>query len=265
MARLRAVFARIRLPVFSVKHPETFQVMSCLPIPQPSSLVGALAYCIGVYRGSGIKTFHQLRESIGKEVGLLARAKLTDMTTISTIVLRRFRIADEFRKRMELYELLSKGDYTAGKFFLEKDLTDAFYRSYIMGHEILCVWVVSGDLEVYESMFLLLQRLGDTESLVAVREVWIEEAEIGNSSEIKTPFPFPLEDATIKRGDFVLMKMCNEKRLIEQFVIPVKHELRYTERGKVVILKPTEVEAIFPQPVPYCETSEGTIILSRGG
>lgn len=265
MVKLKGVFARIRSPIFSVKHPETFQVMSCLPIPQPSTLVGALAYCIGVSHGSGIKAFHQLRKYIENGIELAARAKLIDITTSSSLVLRRFRVADELHKRMQLYEILSRGDYSEGKIFLERALTDAFYRSYIMSHEILCAWIIDETLEVNENVFSIMQRLGDTESLVAVSEVWIEDVKLHNASEIETSFPFPLEDAIIKKGDFTIVKMCDEKRLLRQFIIPVKHELRRTDTGRVIIFKPTKVEVEFPYPTTYCETSEGAIILSRVG
>ncbi|MEM0489133.1 MAG: type I-A CRISPR-associated protein Cas5a [Nitrososphaerota archaeon] len=266
MAKLKGVFARVRLPIFSVKHPETFQVMSCLPIPQPSTLVGALAYCIGTHHGSGVKAFYRLKEVIeGNEVKLIARARLMGITIISPLVLRRFRIADEFHKRMQFYDILSRGDYYEGKIFLERALIDAFYRSYAMSHEILCAWIIDGKFEISDSIFYLLQRLGDTESLITVCEVWLEDVEINEAPEIRTSFPFPLGNATIRGGNFAIMKMCDEKRLVKQFVIPIKHEFRPTDIGKVMIIEPTEVEVVFPYSTTYCETSHGAIILPEVG
>jgi len=267
MAKLRAALARIRLPIFSVKHPEAFQIMSCLPIPQPSTLIGALAYCIGVSQDIGTKALDNIKESLERlheAGGVAARAKLTGTALFSPIILRRFRIADEIRKRMQLYDLLSRGDYIGGKHFLETVLMDAFYREYTMSHEIICVWILSEELMINEHILRLLQRLGDTESLVAVLDAWIEDIEIFDEQRVKTPFPFPLGGARILRGDFSIVKMCDEGRLPEQFIIPVRREIRRTATGKIMILEPTEVEAEFPRPVRCCETSEGIVVMPGG-
>ena len=264
MAKLRVIFARIRLPIFSIKHPETFQIMSCLPVPQPSTLIGALAYCIGVSQGSGLKAFENLKRSVEEGECCAARAKLIGVTAFSPIILRRFRVADEYHKRMDFYEILSRGNYQEAKLFLENKLIDAFYRGYAMGFEILCTWVTENSLKIDEATIHLLQRLGDTESLVTVSGAWIEEAEISESSEIETPFPFPLNGAKVKQGDFMIVKMCNERRVTEQFIIPIRHEIRQTATGRVMILEPTRIYAEFSHPITYCETSEGCIVLPRG-
>lgn len=192
---------------------------------------------------------------------MAARAKLMGVTAQSSVVMRRFRIADEFNKRKQFYELLDEGDIVGGKRFLESKLTDAFYRGYAMGNEILCAWVLGADLEVDEKMVRLLQRLGDTESLISVSEAWAENVEVEAASVIETSFPFPFRGAKIRRGDFMITKMCNERRLSEQFVIPIKHEVRHISSGRVIILEPTEIEAEFPQPTHFCETSVGTVIM----
>jgi CRISPR-associated protein Cas5 subtype I-A len=261
LVKLRAIFARIRLPIFSVKHPETFQIMSCLPVPQPSTLIGALAYCIGVSQGSGLKAFDALKRSIERGECCAARAKLTGITVSSPIILRRFRIADEYSKRMDFYKILLRGDYQEAKLFLESKLMDAFYRGYAMSFEILCAWITKDSLKINETAIRLLQRLGDTESLVTVSDAWIEETEINESSEIETPFPFPLDGAKVRQGDFIVVKMCNERRVSEQFIIPIKHKIRQTATGRVMIIEPTSVHAEFSHPITYCETGEGCIIL----
>lgn len=262
MAELKAFFARVRLPIFSVKHPDVFQIMSCLPVPQPSALVGALAYCIGTFKGSGLDAFKNLKEMIKGGKTFVARAKPMGTMAFSPIVLRRFRVADEFDERKKLYEILEKEGYDEGKSFLERKLMDAFYRVYAMGHEILCVWIADENFEVDEKMIHLLQRLGDTESLVTVSETWVEEVRRDTASKINTSFPFPLRSGDIKRGDFTVTKMLDEKFLTEQFVVPVRHELRRINAGRVIVIEPTEIEVEFPNPTPYCETSEGKIILA---
>lgn len=267
MAKLKAVFTRIRLPIFSVKHPETFQIMSCLPIPQPSTLIGALAYCVGVSQDLGLRAFENIKDISSTHGGgkIAARAKLMRVTTFSPIILRRFRIADEVRKRMQLYDLLSKGEYSRGKLFLETVLTDAFYREYAMSHEILCTWIFEEEFRINGSILRLLQRLGDTESLVTVSDAWVEDVEAYAASRVKTSFPFPLEGARIVEGDFTIVRMCDERRSSEQFVIPVRREIRRTATGKIIVLEPTEVEAEFPISIPCCETSEGVVVLLGGG
>ena len=58
---LTAICARIFSPIFSIKNPEAFQIGITLPVPQPSTLVGALAYCIGVHREIGLKALNIAR------------------------------------------------------------------------------------------------------------------------------------------------------------------------------------------------------------
>lgn len=261
MAGVRALLARVRLPIFSIKHPEAFQVMSCLPVPQPSSLVGALAYSVGTVHGFGSPWYERLTRGGERGERLAARSRLIDVVVHSSIVLRRFRVADEFRKRTQLYEILDRGDVVGVKLFLEVKLIDAFYRGYAVGHEILCAWILGEGMELDERAARLLQRLGDTESLVSVPEAWVEDTSIETASNLKTSFPFPSRGARIKRGDFMMTKMCDERRRAEWFIIPIRHEVRHMGSGRAIILEPTEIEVDFPQPVQFCETSVGTIVM----
>lgn len=274
MDRVTTVFVRARLPTFSIKHPESFQVMSCLPIPQPSTLVGALGYCIGVHSGVGTDVMKKVIEWVKNGYLLVARARLylrkgqTLPVAISPVVLRRFRIVDKAHEKKkkgettpidDLYNAIKTGNYVAVKRLVEVKLMDAFYRDYIMGHEVLCVWVFKESLKVSENIFWLMQRLGDTESLISVLEVWSEKYPVSDISSAQISFPVEVEYVTPKEGDFLLIKMCDETRILKQYLVPIKYEIKRTKCGKVVLLSPTEVNVEFIKARPCCKTDEGII------
>ncbi|MEM2673819.1 MAG: type I-A CRISPR-associated protein Cas5a, partial [Candidatus Bathyarchaeia archaeon] len=143
---LTAVCAKVITPIFSIKHPETFQIATSLPIPQPSSLVGALAYCLGVQQEIGLKA-----QEIVKENVIVARAKLVGETaTVNPVILRRFRILDkgieekDFEKACNAFHA---GDFDTYRKILEKKLTDALYREYLSLATLKCVWVLKTYIE----------------------------------------------------------------------------------------------------------------------
>ena len=263
------IVAHIRLPIFSIKHPEAFQVMSSLPIPQPSSLVGLLAYCVGVAKGLGTKTLDEVKTWV-KEAKLLA-ARATLITgglpmTQSSIVLRRFRVVDKAHESKEkgipkpiqrLAKFCQQGDFRMVKILLEKELTDAFYREYVMGHELLCVWAIEDDIDLEPNWLYLTQRLGDTESLCTAVSVESIEAEIYETKEVKTGFPTPIEGLVWPlEGSHIIIKMCDELRNLRPYVVPC--ELRIEKMGRLVvpIVRPSEIRATYKKPVKVIKADD---------
>jgi len=245
---LTAICAKINAPIFSIKHPETFQIAASLPIPQPSSLAGALAYCIGTEQRIGLRA-----QEIIKEIVVAARGKLVSETAITNpVILRRFRILDkgieegDFEKSYETFHL---GDFNTFRNTLEKKLTDALYREYISPAILKCIWILRTALE--SKILYLLQRLGDTESLVSVTEAWSASCEILSVDEVATDYPFTLDDSTIDtiQGNYTVLKMCDEKRGLKLFYVPCKKEIRSTPTGvKYFVYIPTKINIKLKKP-----------------
>jgi len=254
--------------------------MSSLPLPQPSSLVGALAYCIGTSSGRGVKAYSEVLEMVHRGELLAARARLLSTyaearygypLTYSAVVLRRFRIVDkahETKKRGEvkpivrLDKAISEENYTEARRILEVELTDAFYREYVMGFEIVCAWVFKENVAVDSKALWLIQRLGDTESLCSVVKVWPEECPVEVSTDVSTSFPAPADGLVSIRGrGFMLMKISDEARKVRTFVVPCEHGVEKGPRGKYPVMRPSVVELKYSNNVSFCKTKYGNIVL----
>ena len=184
-----ALIAKISAPAISIKHPETFQIAATLPLPQPSALIGALAYCLGVYTGIGLRALERV-----KRLALAARARLSsEVEVITPVILRRFRILDKgFEKKgfLRALEMLRNRDFEGYRNIIEGELTDALYREYLSQTSFKCVWIIEERLD--HRIPYLLQRLGDTESLVTVNEAWSAECCFENADHVETEYPFTL-------------------------------------------------------------------------
>lgn len=243
---LAAVCAKLKSPIFSIKRPETFQIAASLPVPQPSTLVGALAYCVGVHQGIGLEA-----QELVKRLVVAARAKLMSgaVATVNPIILRRFRILDKgledgtFGKACEA---LSRGDFDAFRRVLERELVDALYREHLSYAILKCVWVLKSSLE--SKLLYLLQRLGDTESLVTVTEAWSAECKTLYGDATSTEYPFAISPELVREisGSYTVLKMCNEERKLETFCVPCRKEVGVARDGaKYFIYVPSRVDVKF--------------------
>lgn len=273
---VKVVAVRVRLPLFSVAQPEAFQVLTALPIPQPATLVGALAYAVGVHTGKGVKAYQELLKLAAEGELLAARARIADADRMgasvlapSSVVLWRFRVVDkahETKKRGEkkpitvLHECLAAGDYASAKRLLEVTLTDAFYREYVMGHELLAVWVFRSPI-VEEEAFWCISRLGDTESLCTPIEVLMDEGSLARAREVETNFPAPLTaGARVLNGSFTIVKANDEKRELKTYVIPTRVTVRSVRGRGVRIIHPSTVRIRYEGEVEVCETPWGALV-----
>lgn len=257
---LTAICAKINSPIFSIKHPETFQIAASLPIPQPSSLVGALAYCLGLQQRIGLKI-----QEIVREITVVARAKLIgEATTINPIILRRFRILDkgiEEKSFERACNSLRAGDFDTFREILEKELTDALYREYLSPVTLKCVWILKASIE--SKILYLLQRLGDTESLVSVAEAWSANCKTLNMDEVSTDYPFISQPDMINviRGSCATLKMCDEKRESKLFYVPCKRDIRSTPTGtKYFVYTSTFVDVQLKKPCKVFAIDEDYIL-----
>jgi CRISPR-associated protein Cas5 subtype I-A len=251
MVALTALCAKISTPIFSIKHPEAFQIAASLPIPQPSTLLGALAYCLGIQQGIGLKA----QEVVMKDV-IIARAKLmSDVTVVNPIILRRFRVLDKGSERkgrgdyMKALNAYKEGDIDTFRSIIEGALTDALYREYLSPATLKCIWILRSPIE--SKILYLLQRLGDTESLVNVAEAWSDECKTERLDKISTSYYFTAFQDTISavHGDYTIIKMCNEGRELKSYYVPCRKEIRNTPSGlKYFVYTPAKIDVDTKKP-----------------
>ena len=261
---LTALIAKISAPIISIRHPETFQIAATLPIPQPSTLVGALGYCYGTFSGAGLNAMEQV-----KRVIIAARAKLLSETAIiAPIILRRFRILDKGFEGKEgekpfqrACENLRGGNIEEFRRILEGELTDALYREYLSQASLKCIWIVREPMD--NRMLLLLQRLGDTESLITVIDVWTSECSPEEVDETSTNYPFTIEKDNLAEisGEYSLMRMCDENRAKKLFYVPCKKKINVSKDGsKYFTYIPTKIDVKFRKPFKILQV-DGEIIV----
>jgi len=273
---VRVIEARLRLPTFSIKHPEAFQVRASLPIPQPSTLIGLFTYCISIARDIGIAAGEMVGEWVDEGKLMAARAsplKTSLPMTISTIVLRRFRFADKayfYKPSGEdkyyaevINEAITAREFYRVKSLLERDLTDAFYREYVMSHELRCVWAISDDLELRPEWLMLAHRLGDTESLCSVLDVGEVAAEIVEEDVVETSFPAHLEGCRLVEGSYMIVKMCDEAFFHHReggprrFIVPCRVRVERFRGGAVSVITPSKVRVEYEEPVKVIRMEGG--------
>lgn len=275
---VKVVAARVRLPVFSISNPESFQILSALPVPQPSSLVGSLAYAIGVAENKGLRVLEEVYGLVEKSELLAARARPLGEEAAapplipSALVVRRFRVADKAheskekgeRKPVELLgSALSSGSFEDVKKLLEVELMDAFYREYVMGIELLCLWVFKSWAPP-EHVVRLIHRLGDTESLCTVTDVTINESQLLKKRLVETSFPAPwLEGARVVKGSYYPAKLCNEVRKLSLYIMPLRIEVERRSGLRYPTIRPASVTIDYGSEVTVCETKWGDLVVGR--
>lgn len=264
---LTAIYAKINSPIFSLKQPEGFQVATSLPLPQPSALVGSLAYCLALEQGAGLDIIGKVREMV-----VAARATLeTPVATVSPVVLRRFRVLDkgfETKERGELppYErvisLVKEGRLSEARRILEVELTDALYREYLSSATFKCLWILHE--RVRPEILYYIQRLGDTESLCTVEEVWDADCKEDTLFEAKTRYPITVNVSRVRYvryGSFLLLRMCDEKRELKNYIVPCERRLESTAKGiKFVAYTPSHIKVKFATPTK-CYNVDGDIVV----
>lgn len=272
----KVVKAKIRLPVFSVAEPEAFQILLSLPLPQPATLVGALAYAVGVSNDKGTRAYEEVLGMVEDGELLAARAKIGDEglgglpLAPSSVVLKRFRIFDkgfERKKKGErppvniLREEIAVGRYEAVKKVIEVILTDALYREYVMGMELTAVWTFARR-GFDEEVFWRISRLGDTESLCTMVDVRSAEGVVTEKREVETSFPAPLlPEARVVNGEFVPVKVCDERRMLRPFVFPIRVAVERRGGLRYRVFRPTKVRLVYEDGVKVCETPWGDIVI----
>jgi len=249
---------KLRLPFFSIRNPESFQIGSSLPIPPPSSLVGALAYALAIRKKLGRDdALTKVRSYI-----ISARVALTAklVTIPSPVLLWRYRILDKRGDFLKLIE--SEGNnHSKVKKKLEAKFKDALYREYLFTHELDVVYILSKEIGI--DVFKLISRLGDTESLCSVKNVIMGKSRIIKANKVRTKYPVPYDDKIIKDlvGSYMIIKMCDENNKLVPYIIPIIRRFRETRRGvKVTLYEASEVEIEFKRSIEMYKVNDDLIV-----
>ena len=200
----RAFVALVRAAAYSVRQPQTYQVGTAFPVPQPSTLVGSLACAAALAEGgpagvSGDKYVEQLAKSI---LGMLVRATAKPVTPLasSSVTLSRVRALEESSEKVR--ENIEKG----------RRISDAMVREYYSGRLAL-IYVFKDVVEAPRvlSWLYLIGRIGDTESLVSLESVGEASLEpLGSEGYVDTYTPLEWVES-YGEGAFSLARLCGEE------------------------------------------------------
>lgn len=170
----QAVIAKIRFPFFSIRHIESYQVAVSYPVVFPSTLVGAFGYALSLLgKCRGDECIKQYSKYIYK-----AREFASDdiVAVKSPMILKRFRILEPPKEGSNKSEGGKKYKFPRNFKEISKSM-DAMVREYIFTLERSYVFIVKNDIDTVKKAVKLIDRLGDSESLVSVVDVREEELE----------------------------------------------------------------------------------------
>ncbi len=208
----------VRPSPYSIRRPLSYQVADAFPLPQPSSLMGALVCCLAKIKflsAKGVKDEY-IRELVEQVLDktITATIKPLSAITVNPVILTRLRVLE--KKLDTVSESIERG----------RLVTDAMVREYAYGgFAVYFVFRDGGLVEPSLKALYLLERMGDTESLVSVESVNLCEVElIGDEGEVDTSTR--ADKVREVYGDFMAMRQC-----VEEFSLKIKRVGRVEFRG----------------------------------
>jgi len=212
-------------PLFSAKELDVYQVATSMPLPLPGTVVGAIGAAMG---RAGLCRGMECLEAARRQVRF-ARAATSGGLVKSSVVLRRL------RKVLEEGKLPPSAEAFA-------EFSDAISREYVFTRSLLLL--VEGDVE--EEHLYLIDRLGDSESLVAVVNV----------AEVEPVACTERVNVVVKRnvargGDYVLVKGLDERGSESWFAVPLKMEGRFYVAGAVEVAGPVRCAKLGDRVVAF--------------
>lgn len=233
---------------YSIKFPYAFQVAHTIKLPQPPTLLGALASALCLagsvkLRSKGVKYYDECLNStatLGLRAVSAAPASLA--LTITSALLRRWRLENVIKNL--------KADSETFK----RKVPDAMVREYVYCPKLVTFYIFDKEEGAEEAVKALwsVERLGDTESLTTCTEVYLHKASTkvgGEASNVKTYFP--LRVAKHIYGNYHIVKMqplniglkskrtSSDIRSLEEYVFPL--EVRYDEKTGLNYYVPTQL------------------------
>jgi len=214
---LKVIEAIIKGPIFSIQRPLSYQVGDSLILPQPSTLVGALSFCLSkaeLIKAQGYgNTYLKNLIKIVREG--LARVTVKPLTPIisTPVLLSRLRTLEWSIDKIE--KKISRGE----------KLTNAMIREYVFGTYSIYFLFTDNELAKKSIKSLpLLSRIGDTESLSSV--VSVDEAKfVGKRKKGLVNTYTPCDWVTEISENFLIARLCEEE-YIEHVLEEMKGEAK---------------------------------------
>jgi len=218
------------LPVFSVRDVESYQVAVSVLVPLPSTVVGAVGAVLGrMGYCRGDECLKEARRRIR-----LARA-VAPTAAKSPVVLRRLRGVLEEGKLPDSVKDITRD--VAG-------LSDAMTREYVFAWRLALI--LEGDVK-REHLYLI-DRLGDSESLVSVVDVAeVEPVECTGRVNVV------VKSRVVRGGDYMLVRGFDERGDRSIFAVPLRVEgglYRASDvevEGPVKCVEKGDLRAVFPE------------------
>lgn len=196
---MEAVLVKARAPLFSVRHLETYQIAVSYPMAPPSTIVGAVG------RGLALVGACSGREECmakARSLVLKARDVAVEAARFGVILKRARGVLEEGKMPTSLKEAM-------GYF-------DALNREYVYVAEKKFLILPRERRDELVKALWLLERLGDTESLVAVYDVAVVRAE-----KCDEAVNVAVRREAVAGGSFVLQIAEDEEGKRRQFAFPV--------------------------------------------
>ncbi len=202
----KVIVARFRVAFFSIRHELAYQVAYSYPLPPPSTLLGALAKALGYSTNCGTRCLGEARKYVSKiRAGVIDDQKLLK----SPVVLVRVRkVLEDKRLPSNVNEF--------------PRFRDAMLREYVFASKSLPILVIpksEDSLNIIKAILPLVDRIGDSESLVTVESLQVVEAKPCNS-ETKT-VNVVVKSRIAKGGNFIVGKATDESGFKDDFAFPV--------------------------------------------
>lgn len=224
---MRVLTLEVKAPVFSIKHMDTYQVaVSYLFIP-PHTIVGAVGKALalmGVCRTEE-DCLNRARDSVEK-----AREAIVNDASKWSVVLKRNRGVLE-KKREKKRRDKSAVEEEPKSLDEIRGYSDALLREYVFSDVRRILIIPKGGFELEKALWLL-ERFGDSESLITVVEVKSQTAEMCNADEVNVV----VKHSVVKSGNYVIYPALDESGKRGEFAAPmVRAEGNVYKPGRVKI------------------------------
>jgi len=212
---LKVILTEIAGPITSVRHIDTYQVATSYPLIPPSTLIGAIGYALG--RMSKCRAGYDFRQSECFKVvrTLVSKARMcSSSASKASVMLKRVRGVLEEGVMPKTVDEFTK-------------FSDALIREYIVFEKMKALIIpTKQDKDVIDAIakaMWLIERLGDSESLVAVTKVSIVDAKPCNEDMVDVV----VKANVVEGGNLILMRGSDEDYNITSLAYPVTSRAGY--------------------------------------
>jgi CRISPR-associated protein Cas5a/b/c len=203
-----ALCAELSAPIISIKDPEVYQVAVSTPLPQPSTLIGAIGYSywkMKLCNGEDL-CIRRVRETV-----LKARASAVISSKFSVILSRYRGVLEERKLPKNIDDILG--------------FRDALAREYIfLGRfKVLIIPSHTKYIDEIKKALLIIERVGDSESLVSTLSVEECEVEDCDGDFVNVVIRSSLADG----GAYTIARGLLEDGSKDLLALPLLHERNY--------------------------------------